>query len=57
MQWSFELGEFDVQYLPRTTFKGQAMADFLVGFGEDSQSPTIIDPHRAVWVWTLDMVK
>ena len=30
--WAIELSEFDVQYLPRTTIKGQVVADFIVEF-------------------------
>ena len=35
--WAIELSEFDIQYRPRTTVKGQAVADFIVEFtlGED----------------------
>ncbi|XP_074362292.1 uncharacterized protein LOC141702521 [Apium graveolens] len=28
--WSIELGEFDLEYLPRTAIKAQALADFMV---------------------------
>ncbi|KAK3009884.1 hypothetical protein RJ639_011692 [Escallonia herrerae] len=30
VNWSVELGEFDLQYKPRTTVKAQALADFIV---------------------------
>ncbi|KAK2997575.1 hypothetical protein RJ639_025731 [Escallonia herrerae] len=30
VNWSVELGEFDVQYKPRTAIKAQAIADFIV---------------------------
>ena len=32
MKWAFELEEFEVLYRPRTTIKGQALADFLIEF-------------------------
>ena len=27
--WAIELSEFDIQYRPRTTIKGQVVADFI----------------------------
>ncbi|KAK3022920.1 hypothetical protein RJ639_046464 [Escallonia herrerae] len=30
VNWSVELGEFDIQYQPHTTIKAQALADFIV---------------------------
>ncbi|KAK3002494.1 hypothetical protein RJ639_022573 [Escallonia herrerae] len=30
VNWSIELGEFDIQYKPRTIIKAQALADFIV---------------------------
>ncbi|KAK2998712.1 hypothetical protein RJ639_022649 [Escallonia herrerae] len=30
VNWSVELGEFDIQYKPRTAIKAQALADFIV---------------------------
>ena len=30
--WALELSEFDIQYRPHTTIKGQAVADFIVEF-------------------------
>ncbi|KAK0573656.1 hypothetical protein LWI29_011551 [Acer saccharum] len=33
-KWAIELSEFDVEYLPRTAIKGQAVADFMAEFTE-----------------------
>ncbi|KAK1587938.1 hypothetical protein Q3G72_018410 [Acer saccharum] len=33
-KWAIELSEFDVEYLPRTTIKAQAVADFVAEFTE-----------------------
>ncbi|XP_058084023.1 uncharacterized protein LOC131231740 [Magnolia sinica] len=31
-RWAIELGEFDIQFRPKTAIKGQAIADFIVEF-------------------------
>ena len=31
-KWAIELGEFDIKFMPRTTIKGQTVADFVVEF-------------------------
>nr|GEU75661.1 hypothetical protein [Tanacetum cinerariifolium] len=35
LKWSIELGEYDIQYRPRTSVKGQILADFIVERPED----------------------
>lgn len=30
LKWSVELGEFDIQYVPRTAIKAQVVADFIL---------------------------
>lgn len=32
MKWEVELGMFDIEYKPRTTIKGRALADFILEF-------------------------
>ena len=32
IKWAIELSEFDIRYKPRTTVKGQVLADFIVEF-------------------------
>ena len=32
MKWAIELSEFDIRYKPRTTVKGQILADFIIEF-------------------------
>ena len=31
-KWAIELGELDIKFMPRTTIKGQAVADFIAKF-------------------------
>ena len=32
MKWAIELSEFDIRYKPKTTIKGQVLADFIMEF-------------------------
>ncbi|KAK3012405.1 hypothetical protein RJ639_012054 [Escallonia herrerae] len=51
--WSVELGEFDIQYKPRPSIKGQALADFTV---ECTLPIDEVESHVAqpeVFAWTL----
>ena len=34
-KWTIELGEHDIHYKPRTSIKGQALADFLTEMPEE----------------------
>ena len=38
MKWAIELSEFDIRYRPKTTIKGQVLADFVMEFA--SAEPT-----------------
>ena len=33
-KWAIELSEFDIEFVPRTAIKGQAVADFVAEFTE-----------------------
>ncbi|GJV49535.1 reverse transcriptase domain-containing protein [Tanacetum coccineum] len=43
LKWSFELGEHDIQYRPRTSVKGKILADFIVERPEDNSEDTIME--------------
>jgi hypothetical protein len=38
-KWSFELSQFDLDYQPKTTIKGQVLTDFVAEF-----TPTVAPP-------------
>ena len=41
VQWAIELSQFDIEYLPRTAIKAQALADFITKFTfPDEDKPT-----------------
>ena len=50
LQWAIELSEYEIEYQPRLSMKGQVMTDFVV---ESSQKPAQDkELHREEW-WTL----
>ncbi|XP_059436411.1 uncharacterized protein LOC132169391 [Corylus avellana] len=50
--WAIELGEFDIEFLPRNSLKGQALADFLAQF---TNLPDITSwPSDETWVIYVD---
>ncbi|GKG18890.1 reverse transcriptase domain-containing protein, partial [Tanacetum coccineum] len=54
LKWSFELGEHDIQYRPRTSIKGQILADFIVERPEDNSEDTLMeDAEELPDLWIL----
>jgi hypothetical protein len=52
VNWAIEFGNFDIEFHPRTTIKGQALVDFLRefnGFPEDTKLPA-----EETWVACVD---
>ena len=60
MKWAVELGQFDIEYKPRTAIKGQALADFILEFPPtfevegmecvpEPQSPIAIPENCSPW--------
>ncbi|GKV12598.1 hypothetical protein SLEP1_g23719 [Rubroshorea leprosula] len=50
--WSVELSEYDLKFQPRTTIKGQAVADFLV-----ERAPAAVKekaPEHPIWILYVD---
>nr|GEY72491.1 hypothetical protein [Tanacetum cinerariifolium] len=57
LKWRFELGEHDIQYRPRTSVKGQILADFIVERPEDDTSDTSIEYREELpdpWILFTD---
>ncbi|GKU93606.1 hypothetical protein SLEP1_g7183 [Rubroshorea leprosula] len=50
--WSIELSEYDLKFQPRTTIKGQAIADFLVECISATKEAKL--PKHPVWVLYVD---
>ncbi|XP_074374593.1 uncharacterized protein LOC141715004 [Apium graveolens] len=48
LTWAVELGQFDLEYMPHTTIKGQALADFLLEFDSEIDDKALValyHPH------------
>ncbi|XP_074355338.1 uncharacterized protein LOC141694879 [Apium graveolens] len=41
LKWAMKLGQFDLEYMPRTTIKGQALANFLLEFDSESDDGAV----------------
>ncbi|XP_020412920.1 uncharacterized protein LOC109947377 [Prunus persica] len=70
IKWAIELGEFDIQFVPRPAEKGQAVADFISELTPSTAQPTAelvtetgtpmevdakrLDTSRPVWVLHVD---
>ncbi|GKE26338.1 reverse transcriptase domain-containing protein [Tanacetum coccineum] len=57
LKWSFELEEHDIHYRPRTSVKGQILADFIVERPEDDPQDTPMEDEEALpnpWILFTD---
>ncbi|GJS53320.1 reverse transcriptase domain-containing protein [Tanacetum coccineum] len=57
LKWSFELEEHDIHYRPRTSVKGQILADFIVEHPEDDPPDTPIEDKEELsdpWILFID---
>nr|GEV05477.1 hypothetical protein [Tanacetum cinerariifolium] len=57
LKWRFELGEPEIQYRPRTSVKGQILADFIVERPEEDTPDTPMDDREELpdpWILFTD---
>jgi hypothetical protein len=52
VNWSVELGQFDIEFHPRTSVKGQVLADFLLEINNTPESEEL--PKKETWVAYVD---
>ncbi|XP_074360143.1 uncharacterized protein LOC141700232 [Apium graveolens] len=45
LKWAVELGQFDLEYMPRTAIKGQTLADFLLEFDSEVDDKALVALH------------
>ncbi|XP_028092679.1 uncharacterized protein LOC114292866 [Camellia sinensis] len=60
MQWSIELSQYEISYRPRTTIKGQAVADFILEFTNPTSNALTVPAHitadtKDLNSWTLSV--
>jgi hypothetical protein len=52
VNWAIELGQFDIQFHPRTAIKGQVLADFLAEFCNFPEADEL--PKESTWIVHVD---
>ncbi|XP_030479418.2 uncharacterized protein LOC115696668 [Cannabis sativa] len=55
LKWAMDLlSQFDIHYIPRTSIKGQALADFIAECNEEEASANVPTPQTPAWKVFLD---
>ena len=55
MKWAIELSEFDIRYKPKTSIKGQVLADFVMEFAPIKLSdPSRSEDDLPIWKLSTD---
>ena len=55
MKWAIKLSEFDIRYKPKTSIKGQILADFVIEFtSTDLAEDTQTTPDLPIWKLFID---
>ncbi|KAL2226380.1 UNVERIFIED_CONTAM: Retrovirus-related Pol polyprotein from transposon, partial [Sesamum indicum] len=54
IKWAVELGQYDVDYQPRTAQKAQVLADFVTELSSDLKSPLAAEEQGSKWMLHVD---
>ena len=54
MKWAIELSEFDIRYKPKTTIKGQILAEFVMEF-TSAELTEATQPTTDLPIWRLSV--
>ncbi|KAL2226693.1 UNVERIFIED_CONTAM: Retrovirus-related Pol polyprotein from transposon opus [Sesamum indicum] len=54
IKWAVKLGQYDVDYQPRTTQKAQVLADFVTELSSDLKSPLAAEEQGSKWMLHVD---
>ncbi|KAL2228349.1 UNVERIFIED_CONTAM: Gag-Pol polyprotein [Sesamum indicum] len=54
IKWAMELGQYDVDYQPRTAQKAQMLADFVTELSSEPKSPLVAEEQISKWMLHVD---
>ncbi|KAL2243317.1 UNVERIFIED_CONTAM: Retrovirus-related Pol polyprotein from transposon [Sesamum indicum] len=54
IKWAVELGQYDIEYQPRTTQKAQVLADFITELISDPKEPGTVEQPCSKWMLHVD---
>ncbi|XP_011102009.1 uncharacterized protein LOC105180039 [Sesamum indicum] len=54
IKWAVELGQYGVDYQPRTAQKAQVLADFVTELSSDLKSPLAVEEQGSTWMLHVD---
>ncbi|KAL2251632.1 UNVERIFIED_CONTAM: Retrovirus-related Pol polyprotein from transposon [Sesamum indicum] len=53
-RWTVELGQYDIEYRPRTAQKAQILADFVIELTNDPLLPVVVEGRTSKWMVHVD---
>ncbi|KAL2240334.1 UNVERIFIED_CONTAM: Retrovirus-related Pol polyprotein from transposon [Sesamum indicum] len=54
IKWAVELGQYDIEYQPRTAQKAQVLADFIIELVSDQKEPGTVEQPCSKWMLHVD---
>ncbi|KAL2232807.1 UNVERIFIED_CONTAM: Ribonuclease HI [Sesamum indicum] len=54
IKWAIKLGQYDIDYQPRTAQKAQVLADFVIKLSNDPELPHTAEGHDSKWMLHVD---
>ncbi|KAL2246200.1 UNVERIFIED_CONTAM: hypothetical protein Sindi_2888200 [Sesamum indicum] len=54
IKWAVELGQYDIDYPPKTAQKAQVLADFVMELSSDPKSPLVAEEQVSKWMLHVD---
>ncbi|KAL2235761.1 UNVERIFIED_CONTAM: Retrovirus-related Pol polyprotein from transposon [Sesamum indicum] len=54
IKWTVELGQYDIEYRPRTAQKAQILADFVIELANHPNLPIVVEERTPKWMLHVD---